>query len=124
MPACDKVWKKNHKTWKYSTLRRHNNPSGRMRTEAGSAHSTRRQTQTTGVPDRKQRRVVSPPDRKRSEANRLFDTVEMEFVVERLAIDAEQFGRLRLVAAGRGQSASDLLLLGGGVMQRIGGSRG
>ena len=31
----------------------------------------------------------------------LFDSVEVYFIVERLAIDPEEFGGLRLVAAGR-----------------------
>ena len=48
----------------------------------------------------------------------LFDTVKMEFVVERLAVDAEQFGGLRLVAARRCEGAADLLLLGSGIAQR------
>ena len=48
----------------------------------------------------------------------LFDTVKMEFVVERFAVDAEQFGGLRLVAARRCEGAADLLLLGSGIAQR------
>ena len=54
----------------------------------------------------------------------LFDTVKMEFVVERLAVDAEQFGRLRLVAARRRERPADLLLLRGPVAQGMGRRRG
>ena len=58
---------------------------------------------------------------KREPAGPLFDSVEVEFVVERLAVDAEEFGRLRLVAGCGRQGPPDLLLLGDGVVQRIGG---
>lgn len=39
--------------------------------------------------------------RDRTDKKALFDPVKMEFVVERLAVDSEQFGGLRLVAAHR-----------------------
>ena len=54
----------------------------------------------------------------------LFDAVEMQFVVERLTVDAEQFGRLRLVAARRRERPADLLLLRGPVAQGMGRRRG
>lgn len=38
---------------------------------------------------------------------RLFDAVQMQFVVERLAIDPQQPGRLGFVAAGRRQRPPD-----------------
>ena len=52
---------------------------------------------------------------------RLLDTVEVQFVVEGLAVDAEQFRSLRLVAARRSKGPADLLLLAGGNAQREGG---
>ena len=47
-----------------------------------------------------------------------LDPVEVQFVVKGLAVDAEQFGGLRLVSPGHGQGAAYLLLLAGRVAQR------
>lgn len=46
-----------------------------------------------------------------------LDAVEVQFVVEGLAVDPQQLGRLRLVAAGSRQRTPDLLLLRSRVAQ-------